>query len=75
VLVSGVKIGGTYWRSSSDVPRGKKWASWGVGGLSTGHRTREDAERAQVQAYWAGVSQGALDRVARARDGDGWCWK
>lgn len=74
LYVGRVKIGGTYWCSSGDVPRNHKWASWGVAGLSMGHRTREDAERAQVDAYLAGVPQGALDRVARARDGDDWCW-
>ena len=69
VFAGGVKIGGTYW-----CGKGQKLASWGVGGLSMRHRTREDAEQAQVDAYREGVPQGALDRVARARDGDWWCW-
>jgi hypothetical protein len=75
LLVGDVKIGGTYWCGAGDVPGGQKWASWGVGGLSMRHRTRELAEQAQVDAYRAGVSRGALDRVARARGADDWCWR
>jgi hypothetical protein len=70
--VDGVKIGGTYWAGAH--PAGKRWTSWGVGGLSSHHKTREDAEQAQVDAYREGVPQGALDRVAAARDADWWCW-
>lgn len=29
----------------------------------------------EANAYLEGVSQSALDRVARARDADAWCWK
>jgi hypothetical protein len=75
VFVGGVKIGGTYWASSDSYPRGQKWVSWGVGGLSMRHRTREAAEQVQVDAYREGVPQGALDRVARAKDADAWCWR
>lgn len=75
ILVDSVKIGGTYWCSAGYVPTGQRWASWGVAGLSMHHKTRELAEQAQVDAYLAGVPQDALDRVARARDADGWCWK
>jgi hypothetical protein len=73
VFVDGVKVGGTYWANANPV--GKRWTSWGVGGLSQYHKTREAAEQAQVDAYAEGVSQGALDRVARARDADWWCWR
>ena len=38
-------------------------------------RDRELAEQVQVDAYVEGVSQSALDRAARARDADAWCWK
>lgn len=75
LFAGGVKIGGTYWCGSDSCPAGQKWASWGVAGLSMRHRTREDAERVQDEAYRKGVPQAALDRVARAADADGWCWR
>jgi hypothetical protein len=58
VVVDGEAIGGTYWGEPADkgiyggfaVGDGN-WHSWGPAGLSMGHATREDAERAQVRAY------------------------
>jgi hypothetical protein len=73
LFADGVKIGGTYWAGGNPV--GRRWLSWGVAGLSGDHKTREDAEQEQVDAYREGVPQSALDRVARARDADSWCWK
>lgn len=74
VYVNGVKVGGTYWCGAGNIPKGQKWASWGVGGLSMNNKTREDAEKVQVDAYLSGVPKAALDRVARAANGDRWCW-
>lgn len=73
VLVDGARVGGTYWADAQLA--GQRWNSWGVAGLSMHHKTRELAEQVQVDAYLEGVSQSALDRAARARDADAWCWK
>ncbi len=73
LFVDEVKVGGTYWADT--MPTSQKWASWGVAGLSMRHKTREDAEQVQVAAYKEGVPQAALDRVARARNADWWCWR
>lgn len=54
ILVNDVRIGSTWWCDASYIRRGQKWASYGPAGLSKGHRTREDAEQAQVDAYLAG---------------------
>ena len=58
LLVGGVVIGGSYWCGSSETRRNERWASSGPAGLSMRHRTRADAEQAQVDAY--------VDRAARA---------
>jgi hypothetical protein len=61
ILVDGQQIGGAYrasyvsgmWGGVDGPITGDRpnWASWGPRGLSFGHRTREDAEQAQVREY------------------------
>jgi hypothetical protein len=61
LLIDGRRAGGTYWCTYNPAPTGfgrddgglpgGSWASWGPGGLSCGHATREAAEQAQVDVY------------------------
>lgn len=51
--IDGHEIGGTYYCDALDIRDGEHWASWGPAGLSMGHRTRDDAEQAQIDAYLA----------------------
>jgi hypothetical protein len=53
LLVDGWQIGQTYWCGGASILDGCRWASFGPAGLSMGHRTRDDAERVQVDAYLA----------------------
>lgn len=62
LLVNGERIGGTYWCSSDAVMDSERWASWGPAGLSMGHPSREDAEKAQLEA--AGITVGPVATVA-----------
>ncbi|MGW0828805.1 hypothetical protein [Streptomyces sp. NPDC002845] len=56
ILADGRNIG-TTWYCSADYARdGERWASDGPAGFSMGHRTREDAEQAQADAYLADPS-------------------
>lgn len=50
LLIDGENIGTTWYCSASYVKDGERWASDGPAGLSMGHRTREDAEQAQLDA-------------------------
>lgn len=51
LIVDGQNIG-TTWHCPADYIRdGERWASDGPAGLSMGHRTREDAEQAQLKAH------------------------
>lgn len=50
LLVDGQRIGGTYWASAERVKDGERWVSYGPAGYSFKHRTREDAEQAQLKA-------------------------
>ncbi len=51
LLVDGQRIGGTYWCPvGPKIEAGKQWVSYGPAGYSFGHRTREDAEKAQLAA-------------------------
>ncbi|AEM88857.1 hypothetical protein [Streptomyces violaceusniger] len=79
LLVDGSRIGGSYWCGAESVKDGERWASWGPAGLSMGHRTREDAEQAQVTAHVAsgapGVVKDAFHVLAEeitAEMGEGW---
>lgn len=66
LLVDGNVIGSTYWCGADYIADGQRWASWGPAGLSMGHRTREDAERAQVQAY--AINPDAFDRLTEIHE-------
>lgn len=48
LLVDGENIGTTWYCSADYVNDGERWASDGPAGLSMGHRTREEAEKAQL---------------------------
>lgn len=50
LLIDGDNIGTTWYCSAHYVKDGERWASDGPAGLSMGHRTREDAEQAQLKA-------------------------
>lgn len=50
LLIDGEIIGGTYWASAEHVKDGERWVSYGPAGYSFKHRTREDAEQAQLKA-------------------------
>ena len=50
LLVNGENIGTTWYCSADYVNDGERWASDGPAGLSMGHRTREAAEKAQLDA-------------------------
>lgn len=64
LLVNGADVGGSYFCSAAYIPDGQRWASWGYAGLSMGHRTREVAERVQVDAWVGHVRAGVLLRGA-----------
>ncbi|MGW2863297.1 hypothetical protein [Streptomyces sp. NPDC001205] len=51
LLADGDEFANTYYCAASYVRDGERWASDGPAGLSVGHRTREDAEQAQIDAY------------------------
>lgn len=51
LIIDGRNIGTTYYCTARYVANGERWASDGPAGLSMGHRTREDAEQAQIDAY------------------------
>ncbi|MGW1870920.1 hypothetical protein ACWCPS_35945 [Streptomyces mauvecolor] len=53
LCVDGTEFANTYYCSAGYVRDGERWASDGPAGLSLGHRTREDAEQAQIDAYLA----------------------
>lgn len=55
LLANGQRIGGTYHCPPGDrIQPGKQWVSYGPAGYSFHHPTREDAERAQLDA--AGIT-------------------
>jgi hypothetical protein len=51
LIIDGQAIAGTYYCTAREIRPNQRWASWGPAGLSMGHRTREDAEQVQVDAY------------------------
>ena|SRR5438128_998497 len=51
LLIDGRNIGTTWYCTAHYVNDGERWASDGPAGLSMGHRTREDAEQAQIDAH------------------------
>jgi hypothetical protein len=65
ILRDGETIGGVYYCTAENVPRGRKWASWGPAGLSMGHPTREAAIAAQAEtsgvAFWQQYGHGPGD--------------
>ena len=56
------QIGGTYYCNATDIKDGERWASYGPAGYSMSHRTREDAEQAQIDAHLANPGP-ALDHT------------
>ncbi|MEV7684047.1 hypothetical protein AB0O64_36760 [Streptomyces sp. NPDC088341] len=56
ILANGLNIGTTWYCAAGYARDGERWASDGPAGHSTGHRTREDAEQAQTNAYLANPS-------------------
>lgn len=53
LCADGIEFANTYYCSASYVRDGERWASDGPASLSLGHRTREDAEQVQIDAYLA----------------------
>lgn len=51
LIIDGRNIGTTWYCGAHYVNDGERWASDGPAGLTMGHRTREDAEQAQIDAY------------------------
>jgi hypothetical protein len=51
INVDGVPIGGTSWCPNAARPDGQRWDSWGYRLACFNNRTREDAERVQIDAY------------------------
>ncbi|MEU6054217.1 hypothetical protein ABZ829_27825 [Streptomyces xanthochromogenes] len=64
-----IEFASTYYCGASYVRDGQRWASDGPAGLSLGHRTREDAEQVQIDAYLAN-SVSSTPRSAPASTSD-----
>ena len=60
LYADGIEIATTYYCPASYVADGQRWASDGPAGLSMGHRTREDAEKVQVDAHLANPVPAAI---------------
>lgn len=57
LYIDGAEIGTTYYCPDRYARDNERWASDGPAGLSFGHRTREDAEQAQIDAHLANTAQ------------------
>jgi hypothetical protein len=55
LVANGERIGGTYYCCADYIRPGRRWASYGPGGFSKGHRTRALAEAVQIKAYHSKV--------------------